>query len=164
VISLIAAFAKNGVIGKGNQMPWHVPGDLKRFRELTRGHPVIMGRKTFESIGKPLPQRRNIVVTRNQGFSAPGTETASSLQEAISRAQGPGSEEIFIIGGAEIYRLALESGLADRLYLTQIEREYEGDAFFPKWEPAHFRETAREDHREGPDYPVPLSYIVLDRI
>jgi dihydrofolate reductase len=163
VISLIAAMAKNRVIGKGNQMPWHIPGDLKHFRDLTRGHPVIMGRKTFESIGKPLPQRQNIVISRDPKYTAPGIESACSLQEAIGRARNPGAEEIFVIGGGEIYRQALEQGLADRLYLTWIDREYDGDAFFPEWEPELYRMTAREDHREGPDYPVPLSYVVLDR-
>ncbi len=130
-LSLIAAVAENRCIGHENRLPWHLPEDLKRFREITRGHPVIMGRKTFESIGRPLPQRQNIVISRDPNYSACGVETVTSLEQAIEKASAQNPKEIFVIGGAEIYRLALP--YADRLYLTLIHQEVPGDAFFPDW-------------------------------
>src|SRR5688572_24314058 len=127
-ISLIVAMAENRVIGRNNQLPWHLPADLKHFKSLTTGHSVIMGRKTFESMGKPLPNRRNIVITRQANFRADGVDTAHSLEEAISLAKG--DAEIFVIGGAEVFRDALNG--ADRLYLTLIHATIEGDVFFPE--------------------------------
>jgi dihydrofolate reductase len=146
LVSLVVAAAANGVIGRENRMPWHLPEDLAHFRRLTLGHPVVMGRKTYESIvatlGKPLPGRTNIVVTRQAGFEAPGCVVAPSLDAALAAARK--DAEIFVIGGAEIYRLALER--ADRVYLTRIDAAFEGDAAFPALDPARWRETAREDH------------------
>ena len=142
-VSMIAAMAENRIIGRDNQMPWHLPQDLKRFRALTSGHPVIMGRKTFESIGKPLPHRENIVITRNSEWKAEGARTATSLEQALEMAREKNPREIFIIGGAEIYRLGLP--LADRLYLTLIHQTVEGDAHFPDWKIA---DTWQERHRE----------------
>jgi dihydrofolate reductase len=130
-LSLIVAVAENGCIGVENKLPWHLPEDLKRFREITRGHPVIMGRKTFESIGRPLPQRQNIVITRDPSYSAPGIQAVTSLEQAIELASATNPREIFVIGGAEIYRLAFPR--ADRLYLTVVHLEVRGDAFFPEW-------------------------------
>ncbi len=138
-LSLIAAVARNRVIGRGNALPWHLPEDLKRFRQLTLGHPVVMGRRTYESIGRPLPGRDNIVVTRNAGLAIAGVRTAASLPAALDIA---GERTAFVIGGAEIYQLAFP--LADRLYLTEVDADVEGDAFFPEFDRDRWRETARE--------------------
>jgi dihydrofolate reductase len=144
LVSLVAALARNRVIGAGNRLPWHLPEDLRRFKRLTMGAPVIMGRKTHESIleqaGKPLPGRRNIVVTRQPGARFEGCEVAGSLDTALALAGD--APEVFVIGGAELYRLALPR--ADRLYLTLIDADYDGDTFFPDFDPADWRETARE--------------------
>ena len=146
-ISIIAAIGKNRVIGKDNQLLWHIPDDLKRFKALTIGHPIIMGRKTFESIvavlGKPLPGRTNIVVTRDLLWQYDGVIVAHSVEEAIEKARTcEGGEEIFIGGGAEIYRQALP--LADKLYLTLIDDEKEGDSYFPSHEKDLFKKTFEE--------------------
>ena len=140
IVSLVAALARNRVIGAGNRLPWHLPEDLKRFKRLTMGSPVIMGRRTHESIGRPLPGRRNIVVTRQAGARWDGCEVARSLDAAIALAGN--APEVFVIGGAELYRLALPR--ADRLHLTLIDADHRGDAFFPAFDPADWRETARE--------------------
>ncbi|MBI5920333.1 MAG: dihydrofolate reductase [Betaproteobacteria bacterium] len=151
-ITLIAAVARNNVIGLDNAMPWRLPEDLKRFKALTLGHPVIMGRKTWESLGRPLPGRTNIVISRNPAFTASGATPTGSLEAALAQAAATGTDETFIIGGAEIYRQALP--LADRLQLTMIEQEFAGDAFFPSWDAAEWHETQREQHRAeaGFDY------------
>ena len=143
IISLIAAVAKNRAIGKDNQLLWHLPEDLRHFRDTTRGKPVIMGRKTWESIPdafRPLPGRHNIVVTRNTDYAAPGATLAGSLEEAI--AQAGDENEIFVIGGAELYRQALP--IADRLHLTEVDQAYEGDAFFPEIQAEDWQELSRQ--------------------
>ena len=154
-VSLIAALAANRVIGQGNSLPWHIPEDLKRFKALTLGHPVIMGRKTFDSIlailGKPLPGRLNIVVTRAAGQSAcdglADLKRVSSLEQAINAAGE--TDEVFVIGGAEIYTLALPH--ADRLYLTEILADVDGDAYFPGRDAAQWKEISRQPGtNEGP--------------
>ena len=132
--------ARNRVIGAGNRLPWHLPADLQRFKRLTMGAPVIMGRKTHESIGKALPGRRNIVVTRRPGASWDGCEVAGSLDAALAAARN--APEVFVIGGAELYAAALPR--AYRLYLTLIDADYPGDTLFPEFDPADWRETARE--------------------
>jgi len=164
MISLIAAMARNRVIGFQGQLPWNIPEDLKYFRDKTAGHPVVMGRKTYESIGKPLPKRTNIVVTRDPGFReahrVDGAVFTGSLEEALERASAdgiPGREEIFVIGGGEIYLQALPR--AERIYLTTIDREYEGDAYFPELDWPRYRVISR-DRREGdPSY----EFLVLER-
>ena len=144
LVSLVAALARNRVIGAGNRMPWHLPEDLRRFKRLTMGAPVIMGRKTYESIleqtGRPLPGRRNIVVTRQPGARWDGCEVAGSLDAALAATHA--APEVFVVGGAELYRLALPR--ADRLYLTLLDAEYPGDTLFPEFDAADWRETARE--------------------
>ena len=146
-ISLIAAMAENRAIGHHNKLPWHLPADLKRFKQLTTGHAVIMGRKTFESIGcKPLPNRRNIVITRNPQFKADSAQMAHDLDEALSLAED--DREVFILGGAEIYRLALPR--ADRIYLTVVHGTFEGDAFFPEFD-AQKQWKLREETRHDAD-------------
>ncbi|MDR3608376.1 MAG: dihydrofolate reductase [Oligoflexia bacterium] len=154
-IYLIAALGTNRVIGINNTLPWRVPADLKRFRALTRNHAVIMGRKTWESLGRPLPDRLNIVITRNRSFAPVGALGADSLENALKlagSAQSPNPEECFIIGGAEIYRLALP--LADRLYLTEVDYNGEGDAWFPEWDPSRFHEASREDYPASDEAPA----------
>ena len=141
-LCLIAAVARNGAIGKNNQLLVHLPGDLPRFKKLTLGCAVIMGRKTWDSIGRPLPQRRNIVITRNVSWKADGAEAAASLAAAVASVAG--EPKAFVIGGAQIYAQALP--LADELFLTEIDADFEGDAFFPEWNRAGFKQTSREDH------------------
>lgn len=146
VLTLIAAVARNGVIGIDNRLPWRLPADLKHFKALTLGHTVIMGRKTWESLPanfRPLPGRRNIVVTRDAGYHAEGATIATSLPAAIAAAQ---SGEAFVIGGAELYATALP--LADRLQLTEIDATFEGDTWFPAIDRPHWQETARESHQD----------------
>jgi len=127
MISIIVAVSKNGVIGVDNKLPWNLPEDLKRFKELTTGNVVIMGRKTYESIGKPLPNRINIVVTRDKNFFVPGVLSANSLDSALLKAGG--NKDIFIIGGGEIYKQSM--GFVDKLYITEVDMEVEGDTTFP---------------------------------
>ena len=141
-LCLISAVARNGAIGKNNQLLVHLPGDLPRFKKLTLGCPVIMGRKTWDSIGRPLPQRRNIVVTRNAVWQAPGAEAATSLVDALNRVAG--EPKVFVIGGAQIYTQALP--LADELALTEIDADFDGDVFFPEWDRTQFEQISREDH------------------
>jgi len=150
-ISIIAALARNRVIGRGGELPWRIAEDLKRFKSLTMGHPVIMGRRTYESIiaisGKPLPGRDNIVITRTAGYSAPGCRVVHTFEEALAAAAGAG--DAFVIGGADIYAIALPR--AQQLYLTEIDAEFEGDAFFPEFDRGAWRELSRESHRvQGP--------------
>jgi len=127
--------AENGVIGRANALPWHLPNDLKRFKALTTGHSIVMGRRTFESIGRALPGRRTIVITRNPDFSAPDVELARSLDAALELTAG--EDEVFVVGGAELYRAALPR--ADRLYLTLVHAEVRGDVRFPAWDPASWQ-------------------------
>lgn len=143
-IVLVAAVARNGVIGAGGDMPWHLPADLRRFKAITLGKPMIMGRRTFDAIGRPLPGRRTIVVTRDRGWASAGVETAASLDEALRRAADPEPEEIIVAGGGEIYAQAI--GRADRLRLTWIDAAPDGDAWFPEVDPDRWRETGREPH------------------
>jgi len=139
-ICLIAAVAANGVIGSGGALPWRLPEDLKYFKRLTQGHTVIMGRKTWESIGRALPGRRNLVVTRQTGYVAPEASVAPSLEAALEACAGEAA--VYVIGGAELYRAALP--LADQLLLTEIHRDFAGDTRFPKFDRTRWREEARE--------------------
>ncbi len=139
-VYLVAAVAANGVIGGNGKLPWHLPEDLKHFKALTLGHPVIMGRKTWESLGKPLPGRENIVVTRSPGFEAAGASVAASLEAALALCTG--EPVVFVIGGGELYAAALP--VADGLVLTEIRREFAGDARFPAFDRSAWRETQRQ--------------------
>ena len=129
-ISLIVAAAENGVIGKDNQLLWRLPDDLKRFKQLTLGHPIIMGRKTYDSIGKPLPGRTSIVVTRSSNYKREEILVVDSLEKAVDMAREQAAEEAFVIGGGEIYREALAKELVDKIYLTRVQTQIEGDTFF----------------------------------
>lgn len=158
-LEIIAAVAANGVIGAGNRMPWHLPADLRRFRTLTTGHAVIMGRRTWESIGRALPHRQNIVVSRARGFRAEGAQAATSLDEALALVTLPAPA--FCIGGGELYREALPR--ASALHLTEISARFEGDATFPAFDRALWRETARDAH--PPDMPggIPYAFVTYTR-
>jgi len=147
-LHLILARARNGVIGRGGALPWHLPEDLAHFKRTTLGHPVIMGRKTWDSIGRPLPGRRNIVVTRDPAWRAAGAEVAASLDGALARveAEAPGLEgPVFVIGGAQLYAQALLGPVAT-IHLTEIDADFPGDTFFPALDPARWRERWREHH------------------
>jgi len=158
-VSLIVAVARNGVIGQKNRLPWKLPADLKRFKALTMGHPIVMGRKTYESIGKALPGRTNIVVTRQAGYRAEGCLVVDSLEHGLALARS--DEEIFVIGGVEIFTQAIP--LANRIYLTQIDQDFEGDARLPALDRTVWHETAREDHPSGPETPLAYSFLTLER-
>lgn len=165
LVSLIAAVADNGVIGRDNKLPWHLPGDLKYFKATTLGKPVIMGRKTWESLGRPLPGRTNIVITRQSGYAPAGAKVTASLDEALALAAQvaliDGVDECVVIGGAEIYAQALPR--CDRLYLTEVRAQVAGDAFFPAFDRRNWRETKREDFRaEGPN-PYDYGFVVYER-
>ncbi len=143
IISLIAAVSRNGVIGIRNSLPWHLPADLRYFKQLTLGHAIVMGRKTFDSIGRPLPGRTNIVISRVASPAAPGTETANSIDAAIAMCDG--QNELFFIGGGEIFQQVMER--AQRLYLTEIDADIaDGDAWFPEFDKTSWTEIRREPH------------------
>ncbi|MFA7348790.1 MAG: dihydrofolate reductase [Desulfurivibrionaceae bacterium] len=154
-IILIAAMAKNRVIGRGNAIPWHIPSELQRFKGMTMGHTLIMGRKTFESIGRPLPGRKTVIVSRNPEYRAPGCFVAPSLAAAIALCDA--EETIFIAGGGEIYREALR--LAEAIYLTVLDREVGGDIRFPEFDPNQFRAIS-EERVEGVE---PYTFTIFSR-
>lgn len=158
-VSLIAAVADNGVIGADNALPWHLPDDLRYFKELTTGHAIVMGRRNYESIGRPLPKRHNIVVTRNPDYRAPGCTIVRSVDEAL-RAAGSDAE-VFVIGGGEIYRQTLAR--ADRLYLTLVHAEPNGDAYFPEFDQAAWRETSRREHPADDRHAHPFTFVTFER-
>ncbi len=162
-LSLIVAMARNRVIGRDNTLPWHLPEDLKYFKAVTMGKPILMGRKTFESIGRPLPGRLNIVITRNANWQHPGVSVAASLDEALELAghdpAASGVGEVMVIGGEQIYRAAIEQ--ADRLYITQVDAEVVGDAFFPEYDEAIWHETARQQPEQQGE--TPYFFHVLER-
>lgn len=164
-LALIWAMSRNRVIGRNNALPWYLPEDLKYFKRVTMGKPIIMGRKTWESIGRPLPGRSNIIVSRNTNFEAEGAKVVHSLDEAIEMAENialiNGGEEAVVMGGAEIYRQALPR--ADRLYLTQVHAEVEGDAFFPEFDIERWHELGREDFSASGPNPYDYSFVVLER-
>lgn len=164
-LALIAAVAENGCIGIDNKLPWYLPEDLKYFKAVTSGKPVIMGRSTFDSLGRPLPNRTNIVITRNRDYTAPeGVRVVYSLDEAIKLAEAvahiAGNDEIVVIGGAQIYAEALPR--IDRMYLTEVKKSVPGDAFFPKWDAVQWRQVSRDAQHYEPaalDY----SFVVYER-
>lgn len=158
MISIIVAVAANGVIGDNNSLLWHISEDLRNFKRITSGHPVVMGRKTFESLGRPLPNRTNVVVSRTV-TEIEGCRVAASLGEAI--AMFPEDEEVFIIGGAQIYAQALDA--ADKIYLTRVEHDYEGDTSFPEWDATRWRLTSCEAFQRGEKYPYPFAFEEYER-
>lgn len=157
-IAQVVAMSRNRVIGRDNALPWHAPEDLKRFKRLTTGRPIIMGRKTYASIGRPLPNRLNIVVTRDRDFQAEGVVNAYTTDEALRLAEESMlGDTAMVIGGAQIFELMLP--MTQTIHLTEIEIEVDGDTFFPPLDPAAWRETAREQHPGPP----PMSFITLER-
>lgn len=158
-ISIIVAMASNRTIGLNNTLPWHLPADLKHFKALTMGHHIIMGRKTYESIGKPLPGRTSVVVTRNADYAVPGVIVVNSLEAAIKACGG--DEEIFVIGGAQLYRQAIN--LADRIYLTEIDAVITGDAHFAEFDSVQWRETSRESCAPDEKNAYACHFVVYDR-
>ncbi|WP_144392219.1 type 3 dihydrofolate reductase [Pleionea sediminis] len=155
VISLVCAMANNRVIGKDNEMPWHMPADLKHFKETTMGKPIVMGRKTFESIGRPLPGRRNVIITRNPKYHHDGIDVVNSVEDAITLLQD--EPEIMITGGGNIYEQTLER--ADNLFLTFIDLDVDGDAFFPAFEHLNLEEKSREEHRPDEKNIHPYTFV-----
>lgn len=156
-ISIIVAAAENGAIGKDNQLLWRLPDDLKRFKQLTLGHPMIMGRKTFESIGKPLPGRTSIVVTRNAGFTFEGVIVTHSLEEALEKAREIDREEICIVGGGDIYQQA--QAISNRIYLTKVHTQIEADTYFEILEPSDWTETERIVHEADERHSFKFEFI-----
>jgi dihydrofolate reductase len=159
-LTIIAAVGKRGELGLSGGLPWRLPGDLAFFKRTTMGHPVIMGRRTFDEVKKPLPGRENIVVTRNRDFAAEGVVAVASLEEAVAHCAG--REEAFVIGGAEIYRQALS--VADRMILTKIDGEFEADTWFPSWDESAWREVSREEHPADEKNRWGYAFVVMERV
>ena len=164
-LALIWAMARNRVIGRNDALPWYLPEDLKYFKQVTMGKPIIMGRKTWESIGRPLPGRTNIVITRDPEFDAEGVKVVNSLEAAITLAEHitviDGGDEAVVMGGAQIYEMALP--MADRLYMTQVHADVDGDTCFPEFELASWHELTREDFSASETNPYDYSFVVLER-
>jgi dihydrofolate reductase len=158
-VTLIAAVSENGVIGRGNALPWHLPADLQRFKRLTTGHAVVMGRKTWESIRRPLPHRRNIVISSAPGFQPTGATVVRSLPAAIEAARD--LAEVFAIGGSRVFEAALP--LTDRLELTRVHAQVPGDVFFPKIDFSEWKLVAEERHPADGDHAYPFSFLTYDR-
>lgn len=160
-IIIVAAYARNRVIGNNNELVWHLPRDFKHFKDLTIGHPIIMGRKTFDSLGKPLPKRTSIIITRDEHYQQEGCIVVHSLEEAIEEASSI-DEQIFIIGGAEIYRQALP--LAHKMYLTEVKASPEGDAYFPQFSTDQWQETARHPYYKDEKNEYDFDFVTWERI
>lgn len=161
IVSQIVAVGRRNEIGKDGRMPWHLPADLRHFKLNTLGKPILMGRKTLEAIGRPLPGRRNLILTRDASFKTPGCETVTTLDAAMQMAAG--APELMVIGGGEVYRLAWSR--TDRLYLTRIQADVEGaDTFFPEVVDGQWHEVSREDHRADAKNPFDYSFLVLERV
>ncbi len=164
IISLIAALTKNHVIGKNNDLPWHLPDDMKYFMQTTKGHHVIMGRKNYDSIPekfRPLPNRTNIVVTRQPNWQAEKCITVNSLQDAVNIAKQNNETELFIIGGAEIYQIGFP--LTQRMYLTEIQTELAGDTFFPTFSKSEWKETSRVHHAKDERHAYAFDFVIYDK-
>jgi dihydrofolate reductase len=161
-IAMIAAMGSNRVIGNGNRLPWHLPADLRRFKALTVGHTLIMGRRTYDSIGRPLPWRKIVVITRQPDWHREGVEVVHSLDEALQSVRRDGTDdEVFIAGGGEIFEQALP--VAERIYLTRIEAPFPGDAHFPQLDPQDWRIVEQEHHEASDENPYPFTFETLDR-
>ncbi|MGZ3754762.1 MAG: dihydrofolate reductase [Mucilaginibacter sp.] len=159
IVTIVVAIAENNAIGKDNKLLWYLPNDLKHFKTITTGHTVIMGRKTYESVGKPLPNRRNIIITR-QNITIDGCEVVNSIEAALALCSL--ENEVFIVGGAEIYRQAMP--LTNRIYLTIVHQEFEADTFFPTIVANEWKEVYREDHEPDNKNLIPYSFITFERV
>ncbi|KVK89496.1 diacylglycerol kinase [Burkholderia ubonensis] len=160
-LTLIVARARNGIIGRDNQLPWKLPEDLAFFKRTTMGAPIVMGRKTHESIGRPLPGRRNIVVTRDGSRRFDGCDTVTSLADALALAARDGAPEAFLIGGAQLYAEGLT--LADKLVVTEIDADFDGDATFPAPDPAHWQEVSRDPHQAAAPNTFGYAFVVYEK-
>ncbi|MEK6248518.1 MAG: dihydrofolate reductase [Planctomycetales bacterium] len=160
MLSIIVAMDRNRVIGRDGGLPWHISADLKRFKQLTMGQPIIMGRKTYDSIGRPLPGRRSIVISRNRGYAAEGVEVVRNLDEALRLAES--AEEVFVIGGSSIYELALS--LTDRLCITQVAAEVDGDTFFPEVDFQQWRMTAESAVEKDDKSGLAFQFLTYERL
>jgi len=158
---ILAAVANNQVIGNNNQLLWHLPSDLKRFKETTMGHTMIMGRKTFESIGKPLPGRKTIVITRNEHYAANGCEVVTNLREALCKVKDECN--VFVVGGGDVYRQTINLYLTRKLYITRVYANFEGDSFFPTVDCDKWELFEREDHQADEKNPYPYSFLTYKR-
>ena len=156
MIKIIVAISKNRVIGDSNKLIWHLPADLKRFKEVTGGHPIVMGRKTYESIGRPLPNRRNIIITRDENYEVDGCEVVNSIEEALLLT----NSDCFIIGGGEIYKQTLH--IADQIYLTQVDEDFDGDTTFPELPPSWYVSN-KEDFESDEKNPYKYSFILYEK-
>ena len=161
-LSIVVAMSVNRVIGRDNALPWKLPADLKHFRELTLGHHLLMGRKTFESIGRPLPGRTTVVITRQDGYAREGILVVSSVDEAVELASKAGEPEAFIAGGAEIYQQTLQR--ADRLYLTLVHRSFQGDTLFPEFDKSAWQEVSRKDLEPDEENSCAMSFLTYEKI
>lgn len=161
--TFIVAMAENRVIGKDNQLIWHMPNDLKFFKQKTTGHYVIMGRKSYESMGKPLPNRLNIIISRNREYAVEGAMVVHSLKDALDFAEQQKQKEVFILGGGEIYRQAFEKKLVDKIYLTEIKDTFEGDTFFPEFNEDEWKEIEREEYQADHLNPHDYAFVTLVR-
>jgi dihydrofolate reductase len=159
-ISLVVAMAGNRVIGRDQALPWHLPADLAHFKALTMGKPILMGRKTWESIGRPLPGRLNLVLTRDPGYQAGGATTVTSVDAAIDACTG--APELMVIGGAGVYRDLLPA--ANRLYLTEVSTNVDGDTYFPELDMSEWREVSREQRQADEKNACDMSFVILDRV
>jgi dihydrofolate reductase len=159
MITIIAAIADNNALGKDNQLIWHLPADLKRFKQVTLNHHIIMGRKTFESLGKPLPNRTSIIITRNKNYKVAGCIVVNSLEEALKAAEK--DENPYILGGAEIYKQAIE--IADKLDITFVHHNFEADAFFPKIDTTIWKETSRQDFKADDKNKYDYSFVSFEK-
>jgi len=158
-LTAVVAASDNDVIGRDNALPWHLPADLAYFKRVTLGKPMLMGRKTFESIGRPLPGRRNLVLSR-RGFSAPGVESVATVEEACERVAG--AAELMVIGGAEVFRVAMP--LLDHIHLTRVHTQVDGDVFLPRLAPGEWREVRREDHPADERNAIAMTFIEMQRV
>ena len=162
--TIIVAVAENGVIGKDNDLVWHLPNDLKHFKQTTKGHMLVMGRKSFEAVGMGgLPGRLNMIVTRNKTYAAEGCLVFHCIEDALALAEQHRQEEVFILGGGEIYRQALEKDLVDKVVYTEVHGEFEGDTTFPNIDADQFEEVKREDHPADENHAVPYSFVWYHR-
>lgn len=158
-LEFVVAVARNGVIGRGNALPWRLPADLQHFKRTTMGHPILMGRRTWESIGRPLPGRTNLVLSRAAGYQAPGATVVRTLDEA--RRAAAGAESLMVIGGAELYRMLFDEAAV--LHLTEVHADVDGDVRFPDWDRARWRETWREEHAADERHAWPYAFVRYER-
>lgn len=167
IVSAIAAVAENGTIGRDNDLPWHLPDDLKFFQRTTRGHHVITGRRNYESIPpqyRPLKDRVNVVITHDPSYEAPGAVVVHSLEAALEHCRTQGEQEAMVIGGGQVFHEALGKGLLDRIYLTRVHAQVPGDVFFPTFDQGRWKEVSREDHPADGRHQFAFSFMILDRI